>query len=57
MQILKINDVPVSNLRDVVAAIDGCKTSFIRMELEYDQVNTRSKIPQSCTLSGAERMG
>jgi len=28
----------VSNLRDVVAAIDGCKSDFIRLDLEYDQV-------------------
>jgi PDZ domain len=40
LQILRINDKPVGNLREVVAAIDGATTPFLRLDMDYDQVDT-----------------
>lgn len=44
-QVLRINDKPVSNLREVVAAIDGAKTPYLRLDMDYDQVTHSNCFP------------
>lgn len=37
-QLLKVNDRKVSNLRDVVAAVESCTKDFLHLDLDYQQV-------------------
>lgn len=42
VQLLRVNDVAVSNLREVVSAVEACKSDYLTLNLDYDQVGLLS---------------
>lgn len=40
VQLLSVNDVAVNNLREVVSAVEACKSDYLTLNLDYDQVGS-----------------
>lgn len=45
LQLLRVNDQAVSNLREVVSAVESCKKDYLQFDLDYNQVHPSPRLP------------